>query len=624
MSAGGGDLYQLADQFRAALLAQERAAATELVKAYGGVWQDIQGRLSNLTSQMAHAAADGQALDINWLFQADRLRSFQLQVEAQINRFAQYADTSITGAQAQAVQAAQRDAAQLATAQAGMSLTFDQLPDAAVERLVGHLADGSPLRDLLNQLGPDAGQAARSALLEGIATGQGQATIARTLRRSLGGNLVRALTISRTETLRAYREASRQTWRQHSDVVIGWIWVAGHSSHTCAFCWSMDGSVHPLDEQMASHPRCRCTMVPKTKTWAQLGMGGPTETQFQRPPGAVTFAKLKPAVQAEILGPAKYAAHNDGTITLKDLQAFRTDPRWGRSGYEASLAQALANARVRMAGGPPSQPGLQPPAPAYPQLSKKLQGLSGDALLLWGDQRARTQAFQDVLAAWRGKSQQALDAAIQRVDDAVDAGMTALGYPRGPVNSVKLEIMRGASGAKDPNCDILINPLEIARNLKYGQHADETWRTWVHESLHARQTFAPTLSAEYRAASGYEEGMVDGLARLIVADQAGMVLPAAATMGYTSYVIGYRALASVLGVDEETLLARVWRFAAGTIRRNFPDILDAYRSTPLTLTERGMVRAYASRLFATANMRATVVEQEVIDAWAKLLLPPAP
>ncbi|MDE2105871.1 MAG: minor capsid protein, partial [Patescibacteria group bacterium] len=263
-------------------MARERAAATEMVQVYGLIWQQLQDRLQALWGQMASARAAGEPIDVSWLLQADRLRDFQLQVEAQINGFAQYADTAITGQQAAAVQAAQRDAVALLTA-SGVTTAFDVLPTQAIQQLVGQLSDGSPLTTLLSQLGPDAGQAARSALIEGIATGQGQATIARALRKSLGGNMVRALTISRTETLRAYREASRAVWQQHSDVVTGWVWVAGNSSRTCAFCWSMDGSVHPLDEQMASHPRCRCTSVPKTKTWAELGYTDAPETSVQRP-----------------------------------------------------------------------------------------------------------------------------------------------------------------------------------------------------------------------------------------------------------------------------------------------------------------------------------------------------
>jgi hypothetical protein len=36
----------------------------------------------------------------------------------------------------------------------------------------------------------------------------------------------------------------------------------GFVVHNCAFCESMDGSIHDLSESMESHPRCRCEMEP--------------------------------------------------------------------------------------------------------------------------------------------------------------------------------------------------------------------------------------------------------------------------------------------------------------------------------------------------------------------------
>ncbi len=61
----------------------------------------------------------------------------------------------------------------------------------------------------------------------------------------------------------------------------------------------------------------------------------------------VTFARLFEEQQRAILGPAKFVAYKGGQIALEDLRGFRRDPRWGRVGYERSLAESVGSAAVR-------------------------------------------------------------------------------------------------------------------------------------------------------------------------------------------------------------------------------------------------------------------------------------
>ena len=53
----------------------------------------------------------------------------------------------------------------------GVTVTWARLPREAVTDLVGFLQDGSPLRDLLDELGSEASRAVRDALVAGVATG---------------------------------------------------------------------------------------------------------------------------------------------------------------------------------------------------------------------------------------------------------------------------------------------------------------------------------------------------------------------------------------------------------------------------------------------------------------------
>jgi len=184
----------------------------------------------------------------------------------------------------------------------------------------------------------------KKALIVGVGTGQGPQTIARDMRDALGGNMQRAITIARTESMYAYRESSRQFAIANSDVVEGWVWLSRRSARTCSACWGMDGTFHTNDEPFGSHQRCACIPVPQTKTWKQLGYDVPDH----RPDlgtGVAAFDKLSAADQEHILGKAKYAAFKDGTIGLADMVYVADDPHWGVTRQVASMAQAKANAR---------------------------------------------------------------------------------------------------------------------------------------------------------------------------------------------------------------------------------------------------------------------------------------
>jgi hypothetical protein len=115
----------------------------------------------------------------------------------------------------------------------------------------------------------------------------------------------------------------------------------------------MHGTVHRLDERFASHPNCRCSPVPITKTWQEIGqelgvdLSGVRETRGEIEPGPQIFAKLPEDQQRAILGPAKFAAYQAGAIGLEDLRGIRRDPRWGMVGYERSLREVLGAKEAR-------------------------------------------------------------------------------------------------------------------------------------------------------------------------------------------------------------------------------------------------------------------------------------
>jgi len=349
-----GRIYQVVEAQRAALLRGERQAASELVRTYGGVWQRIMAELDRLLQARAEAEAQGQEVGAGWLYQFNRLETLQRQVEGELRVFAEFADPLITRQQDAAVEAALEDVEQLVRRQpalagpgeSGISTAWVRLPRGEVEDLVGFTATGSPLRTLLEKLGPAAASSVRDALIQGVALGTHPTQIARQVRAAVGMGLTRALTISRTETLRAYREATLRSYQANDQVVDGWTWLSAATARTCAVCWAQHGSVHPLSERLESHPNCRCSMVPHLRVdgerGSELGIERRAEGQpVTITPGAEQLARMEPGKQDAILGRAAGAAYRAGAFRLEDVVDRRFDADWGTTLGVKSLRQMV-------------------------------------------------------------------------------------------------------------------------------------------------------------------------------------------------------------------------------------------------------------------------------------------
>lgn len=144
-------------------------------------------------------------------------------------------------------------------------------------------------------------------------------------------SLTRAMTIARTEQMRAYRGAHIGYLRENAEHIAGWVWHADHGWRTCPVCLAMDGTFHDLSEDFASHPNCRCSPVT-----VAIGPDGKPELP-ERETGEQWFSKLPSVEQKELLGPRKYALYKDGKITLRDLVKEGHDPQWGHYRVEKSL-----------------------------------------------------------------------------------------------------------------------------------------------------------------------------------------------------------------------------------------------------------------------------------------------
>lgn len=340
-------VQQVARQFQAELARLETQARLDAIRGYYTALREVNHRIALLIGRMQAAQEAGVPIDQAWLTRQTEYEVLSIMIGQQMAQYAASLNGRVTAAQRDAIRIALEQAENVAQASLDVALVQARwvgLSPVAVEYMIANTLRG-PLADLLSTFGDEAWQDARTALVNGVTLGDNPRTIAQDVRKALQVPLWRALTITRTEILRAHREATREALIANQALIDGWVWLSAMDDRTCPYCWAMTGTHHAAGDDMASHPNCRCTKVPQTKSWEDLlGPGGASDLPDERagvtiPDGAEVFADLPAREQERILGPAAYKQYKAGELSLNDLVGTRYSRRWGRVGYTKSLRQ---------------------------------------------------------------------------------------------------------------------------------------------------------------------------------------------------------------------------------------------------------------------------------------------
>lgn len=359
------DVLDVINKQRRGLDLVERDTVWLLTERWRMIAEDLEQRYTGLLDEIEMLRADGKPVTIGRIFRTERARALFIQAERQLDEYAKLIGTSTDQAIQQAAKRALADADELTRYVLGPlpddaigSGLFVQLPTDAVNDLTAIVQNG-PVRDILLGYGSKATGQLREALLTGLAYGENPLVVARRMAEAMGGALQRARTIARTEMLRAYRESGRRWYQANSKTVKGWVWHSATDGSTCAACWAMHGEEFELDEPMGTHPNCRCSMVPKTRTWKELGFNVPKhlESTYDEVPGVKLFANLTDKDQRTILGRKGKALFDAGEFDLGDLVREKHSQAWGVTRSRDSLKNAVARKAAR--GGAP-----RPPRPA--------------------------------------------------------------------------------------------------------------------------------------------------------------------------------------------------------------------------------------------------------------------
>lgn len=323
---------ELAFQQRLLLLEREQTLAGSLLALYAAAHQKLSGQLDRLVEKIEAASLAGLEVTENWLWQEARLESLLAQIETEIDLFASQAQAQSFAQMQSAVPLGAKHASELLKVTLG---SFDKLPKPALKTLAANMLDSRPLGKLFQTFGADAAQRAKQTLFAAVAAGENPRPMASSLADALETSYERALTITRTESLRAYRESTIATYQQNADVLDGWEWLAEPDESVCAMCLAMDGSIHPLEEEFASHPACRCTSIP-----CPAGVDRTRET------GADWFEQQTSEVQDGILGRTGGALYRSGAIGLNDFVQQTTHPEWGDGRQQKSLKAMISEGTI--------------------------------------------------------------------------------------------------------------------------------------------------------------------------------------------------------------------------------------------------------------------------------------
>lgn len=341
------NIYAIGRAHRREVVAGNNAALLELTRAYGPIYQRIQEQVAQIRLRNDLERAAGIDPSVWHLLQEQRLVTLQYQVEQQVRAYTAQAEPVILENQRQAaILGAEHTGDQLAAGikspRRGITTALSSLSREDILSQVGFLTDGSPLHELLSELGPEAARAVGKALTTGEALGHGALEIARDIRQAMGMALDRALTITRTEGLRTYREAGRATADRNADITKGWIWSSSLDGSTCAACLGMQGTFHDPHEEMDSHVNCRCSMTWVTKSWEELGFPGVPNTNVTDIESGQHWLEGQTAEhQRAVLGNAAAKAFADGRFTLPDLVGIRRNDTWGNSVYQKALKDVI-------------------------------------------------------------------------------------------------------------------------------------------------------------------------------------------------------------------------------------------------------------------------------------------
>jgi SPP1 gp7 family putative phage head morphogenesis protein len=342
------ETLRLVNGMRVQIDATVDAAAADLIRAWAVAWDEVAGEWAAALADLVANTTGG-----HWPTRGKVLRAERARRALQVTERA--LDAAVAQSEARVLQAvptlttsaaawsAQIVASQLPAMIPGeFAVAFNRVDPDAVAAIVARTTE--QIHALHYPLARDAVRAMKTTLVRGVAVGDNPRRAAAIMldrtQTTFNGGRNRALVIARTEMLDAHRAASREQDRANADVLNGWQWVSSLDRRCCPSCWSKHGTTYPVDDPgPLDHQQGRCTGVPVTKSWADLGF------TIDEPPSVLAdaeavFKGLDPADQLAIMGRGRLDALTSGRASWGDLSTRRRTDGW-RDSYAPTPLHAL-------------------------------------------------------------------------------------------------------------------------------------------------------------------------------------------------------------------------------------------------------------------------------------------
>lgn len=346
-------------------MAYARETLEALTKARRAIEHLLQGQADDLIAAWLHALQEAKkeldkALSVGDLDRAARLEASRRVIAEQILEAARATNQILAPGARLAVENAASSQEELIASQLphGIDIGFRRPDPEALRAIVERTTQQITVRTYY--LSQEAATAMTRALRLGISGGLNPREAARRMVADtegvFNGNIARALVIARTEMLDAHRAAARAVDLANRDVLAGWQWYAKLDSRTCPSCIAQHGSLHDIDEPgPLDHHQGRCTRLPKTKTWRELGfdIAEPRGLDFESGPD--WFSRQPEETQRDILGSKRYEAWRAGGYPFDEWSKPRTSDGW-RTAYHTGKVGEPPKGGWRWPSPPPDRP----------------------------------------------------------------------------------------------------------------------------------------------------------------------------------------------------------------------------------------------------------------------------
>jgi hypothetical protein len=307
----------------------------DLVRAWATAWDEVAGDLRDTVIAIAADTAADEPVPRARFARSARLQLILAYIGQQLTTLAADAGVRI-------IQDVQQVVADTAGAQSALidAMLPDVLPAAvrpqpietsALDLIVKRTTE--QITSQVKPLQPAAYDGVRRELIRGVAAGIGPRDVAAQMvgrgEGQFNGGLTRALTISRTEMLDAHRGAAQYAQDRHASVLVGWTWLTHLTPTTCRSCIAQNGTIHDLSEPgPLDHQQGRCSRMPTTKSWADLGVDVEEPAGVELPDAETFFASLTVAEQQKILGLDGYRAWKAGRWPMSAWSTVRSTSGW--------------------------------------------------------------------------------------------------------------------------------------------------------------------------------------------------------------------------------------------------------------------------------------------------------